>query len=49
MCCICFSRFALDELHIDVDGSKVDVCIPCEELNERYRAEHPERYGRCDD
>jgi hypothetical protein len=38
MCCICFSRFPVGELHTDpVDGKKVDVCKGCEALNEAAR------------
>ncbi len=33
MCCICFSRFKLDELHIDGDGQREDICEPCHERN----------------
>jgi hypothetical protein len=30
MCCICFSRFPVDELHIDPsDGKRVDICTSC--------------------
>lgn len=38
MCCICFSRFPVSELHIDPsDGKRVDVCKDCEALNEKAR------------
>lgn len=29
MCCLCFSRFEVEELHIDGDGQREDVCEPC--------------------
>ena len=29
MCCLCFSRFELEELNIDDDGRREDVCVPC--------------------
>lgn len=32
-CCICWSRFELDELHIDGDGQREDVCEPCDRRN----------------
>ena len=38
MCCICFSRFQIDQLAVDPsDGKHWDVCIGCEELNEKAR------------
>ena len=33
MCCLCFSRFDLDELHIDGDGQRENVCEPCHQRN----------------
>ena len=29
MCCLCYSRFGLEELHIDGDGQRENVCEPC--------------------
>jgi hypothetical protein len=29
MCCLCFGRFPVDQLHELPDGSKEDVCIQC--------------------
>lgn len=30
MCCLCFSRFPVEQLHVDPsDGRRVDVCIGC--------------------
>lgn len=42
MCCICFSRFAREELHADDQGQRWNICIPCEKHNEDYRSAHPE-------
>lgn len=56
MCCVCFSRFELEQLHIDEDGDRENVCIPCAEHNETVRRRLAEgicvcpRYretGRC--
>jgi hypothetical protein len=41
MCCICFGRFPLGELHADADGDHWDVCRGCEAANEAYRKAHP--------
>lgn len=30
MCCLCFSRFSVEELSTDEEGCKQDVCIACE-------------------
>jgi hypothetical protein len=38
MCCMCFDRFAIEQLAVDVDGQRVDVCWPCwEHDQERLR------------
>lgn len=29
MCCLCFDRFELADLHVEDDGTKVDVCRSC--------------------
>jgi hypothetical protein len=31
MCCICYGRFTPNNLFIDKDGQKWDMCIPCGE------------------
>ena len=31
MCCICFNRFAPEDLLLDKDGQRVDVCYGCHE------------------
>jgi len=43
MCCLCFSRFPVEKLWTDEEGTW-DVCIPCESANQEYRKAHPERY-----
>lgn len=40
MCCICFSRFSQDELHVDENGDREDVCKPCGEIEDRWKEEH---------
>ncbi len=56
MCCLCFSRFEVEELHIDGDGEREDVCEPCAQREEEVRRRLAEgicvcpRYretGRC--
>jgi len=37
MCCICYSRFELEQLHVDEDGQRSDVCIPCAEHEKKVR------------
>lgn len=42
MCCLCFHRFAQEDLNVREDGEKEDVCKPCAEwektsLEERSR------------
>ncbi len=34
MCCLCFSRFTEDELHMTADGMREDVCQACAEAEE---------------
>ena len=29
MCCICFEYISLDDLWVDIDGQKYDMCRPC--------------------
>jgi hypothetical protein len=29
MCCICFRYFNVEDLFIDDDGDKWDMCVPC--------------------
>jgi hypothetical protein len=29
MCCLCFSRFPVSDLHVTEDGSPEDVCAGC--------------------
>jgi hypothetical protein len=28
-CCVCFDHFTEDELYVDEDGQKWDICKPC--------------------
>lgn len=37
MCCICFERFDMDNLHQLKDGSLEDVCIECASKEEMQR------------
>ena len=46
MCCGCFGRVPLGELHVDEDGNRWDVCRGCEAANEAYWEAHP-RCPRC--
>jgi hypothetical protein len=32
MCCLCFSRFAAEDLHVTADGGREDVCNGCAAL-----------------
>jgi hypothetical protein len=32
MCCSCFERVTLGELSVDENGTRVDVCVPCDHL-----------------
>ena len=36
MCCLCFDRFTIDQLAVDDDGARVDVCQACD-ADERRR------------
>jgi hypothetical protein len=38
MCCLCFERFELSELHVDDDGSREDVCLRCYEYEQQEMA-----------
>ena len=29
MCCYCLKRFSIDDLSVDKDGKKQDVCVTC--------------------
>lgn len=33
MCCLCFDRFHEDELYVEADGDRVNVCRACGELD----------------
>lgn len=40
MCCLCFERFAVDELDLDPsDGKRWDACKPCAEHERTQIAE----------
>ena len=39
MCCLCFEAFPLEELHMDEDGQREDVCIPCWEAEDKIMRE----------
>lgn len=45
MCCICFEYIPVDELYVDDDGQKWDVCQKCE-LHEQLRAKEQEHERR---
>ena len=36
MCCICFHRFPQEELAVDADGTKWDVCKGCDEDEKKW-------------
>jgi hypothetical protein len=36
MCCICFGRVPVGELHLDTDGLRVNMCEPCAREEARY-------------
>ncbi len=35
MCCLCFSRFAVEDLHVLPTAEREDVCKPCAEADKR--------------
>lgn len=35
MCCVCFARLPIDQLHVLPDGHREDICQSCAEHEER--------------
>ena len=38
MCCLCFDRFRVEELHKTDDGTPEDVCIMCAKAEREHHA-----------
>jgi len=34
MCCLCFEAIPVDQLWVDNDGYKWDVCVPCKTMDD---------------
>lgn len=40
MCCLCYEILDISACAIDTDGSKIDICVPCIDLEEGMKTLH---------